>query len=184
MYGKSSEQYIRIGSEENDKKDGISGEVIMMERPNQFDSILGENVGRNLSQEEIDLLIKRMALQDSQKKQHKSARDVTHEKTDETAEMTFEERLKAGVKVDERVAVQKTQEAAQSKAVLKVDEKTLRKMAFEVCQKNGLDPMQVNTAGIDDLKTLIDYYSDELENPIEIQEETMGEKPVQEGMEI
>lgn len=94
-------------------------------------------------------------------------------------EMSFEDRLK--VDIDEKTAIQKTQDAG-NQAVLKVDEKTLRKMAFEVCQKNGLDPMQVNSATVEDLQTLVDYYSDELQNPIQLQDG----KPVQaqEGMEI
>lgn len=131
------------------------------------------DAGESLTQEQIDLLIADM-----------KGKGVSEDLEENMSkEKSFDEQLREGVKVDEREAIQKTQEKS-SQAVLKVDEKTLRKMAFELCQKNDIDPMQVNVMSITELQNFVDHYSDELQNPVQLQDDVRKEQPVNEGMEI
>ena len=92
-------------------------------------------------------------------------------------EKSFDESLK--VDVDPKDVLKKIKED-RAKPVLKVDEKTLRKMAFEVCEKNGLNPLEINNASIEDLQTLLNCYGEGLDAQVQLQDE----RPAQEGMEI
>lgn len=123
--------------------------------------------GEFLTQEQVDLLIAKM--------QGKDMSEELKEVTDD--EKSFDESLK--VDVDPNAVLKKVKED-KSKPVLKVDEKTLRKMAFEICEKNGLNPLEINNASIEDLQTLLNCYGEGLDAQIQMQDE----KPAQEGMEI
>lgn len=123
--------------------------------------------GELLTQEQIDLLIAKM--------QGKDMSEELKEVTDD--EKSFDESLK--VDVDPKDVLKKIKED-RAKPVLKVDEKTLRKMAFEVCEKNGLNPLEINNASIEDLQTLLNCYGEGLDAQVQLQDE----RPAQEGMEI
>ena len=139
---------------------------------------------RVLSQDEISDLIDKLAEEgigdDTLTHGEKRKTPPVIEKDAET----FDDRLK--VEVDEKAAVQKTQESMkQERAVLKVDIGTMKKMAFEICQKNeelNSVTVMINEMSVPELQELIDMYGNEQARAIELQDEKPAK--AQEGMEI
>lgn len=128
----------------------------------------------SLTQEQIDLLIAQM-----------QGNDISDEVKD--TEKSFDEQLRDGVKVDERAALQKkTQEVAQNKAILKVDIATMKKEAFEICQKNDelrSVAVMINEMSVSELQELISLYGDKNASAIELQDCSKKQITASEGAE-
>lgn len=134
--------------------------------------VVGQRV---LTQEEIEDLIDELA--------GKGVGDdtLTHgqkRKVKEKEGTTFDDRL--------RVEVNPQEAMKQEKAVLKVDIGTMKKMAFEICQKNeelNSVAVMINEMSASELQELISVYGNEQVSAIQLQDDRDA-KPAQEGMEI